>query len=194
MTRPAAELPMTALIGNPKPHSRTRTVALATAAALHSRLTHCPTPVAAPTVIDLAELTAELVGQGSRPETLDEVLEAVRRPGLLLVASPTFKAAYSGLLKLFVDVLPRGALTGVVALPLMTAARSGHRHVVDTYLGALLAEVGACVPTAGLCLLEREFDTAEVGIGRWLDRAAPAVVDALAVVPGVPAEPGVSRR
>ncbi|WP_328416693.1 NAD(P)H-dependent oxidoreductase [Micromonospora sp. NBC_00389] len=103
---------MTVLIGNPKPHSRTRTVALATAAALHARLTHCPTPVGAPTMIDLSELTAELVGQSSRPETLDEVLEAVRRPGLLLVASPTFKAAYSGLLMLFVDVLPRARSPG----------------------------------------------------------------------------------
>ena len=91
------------------------------------------------------------------------------------MASPTFKAAYSGLLKLFVDVLPRGALTDVVAVPLMTAARAGHQHVVDTYLGALLAEVGACVPTPGLCVLEREFDTAEVGIARWLDAAAPSV-------------------
>lgn len=194
MTSSGTELPMTTLIGNPKPHSRTRTVALATAAALRARLTHCATPVATPTVIDLSELTAELVGQGSRPETLDEVLEAVRRPGLLLVASPTFKAAYSGLLKLFVDVLPRGALAGVVAVPLMTAARSGHRHVVDTYLGALLAEVGACVPTSGLCVLERDFDTAEIGIGLWLDRAAPAVANALADVPDPAAEPGVSRR
>ncbi|GAB3935204.1 NAD(P)H-dependent oxidoreductase [Micromonospora vulcania] len=185
MTSSVAELPLTVLIGNPKPHSRTRTVALAAAAALHARLTGGPITVDSPTVVDLSELTAELVGQGSRPETLDEVLEAVRRPGLLLVASPTFKAAYSGLLKLFVDVLPRGALVGVVAVPLMTAARAGHQHVVDTHLGALLAEVGACVPTPGLCVLEREFDTAEVGIERWLDRAAPAVTGALVDVSGV---------
>lgn len=76
----------------------------------------------------------------------------------------------------------------------MTAARSGHRHVVDTYLGALLAEAGACVPAPGLCVLEREFDTAEVGIELWVDRAAPAVADALADVPDPAAEPGVSRR
>jgi len=189
MTSPAPEpstayLPMTVVIGNPKPHSRTRTVALAAASALHRRLTGCATPVGPPAVVDLSELAAELVGQGGRPEVLDEVLESVRRPGLLLVASPTFKAAYSGLLKLFVDVLPRGALAGVVAVPLMTAARSGHRHVVDTHLGALLSEVGACVPTPGLCVLEREFDTAEVGIGRWLDRAAPAVAGALSSAAG----------
>ena len=170
---------MTVVIGNPKPHSRTRAVALSTAAALHQRLAGSPTPVGRPSVIDLSELTAELVGQGSRPEALDEVLESVRRPGLLLVASPTFKAAYSGLLKLFVDVLPRGALAGVVAVPLMTAARAGHRRVVDTHLGALLAEVGACVPAPGLCVLERELDTAEAGIGRWLDGTTQAVTEAL---------------
>ncbi|SCG39347.1 NADPH-dependent FMN reductase [Micromonospora humi] len=180
MAAPARHLPLTVVIGNPKPHSRTRTVALSTAAALHERLADGRTPVGRPGVIDLSELAAELVGQGSRPEALDEALESVRRPGLLLVASPTFKAAYSGLLKLFVDVLPRGALAGVVAVPLMTAARSGHRRVVDTHLGALLAEVGACVPVPGLCVLERELDTAEVGIGRWLDGAAPAVTEALA--------------
>jgi FMN reductase len=171
--------PLTVLIGNPKPHSRTRAVAVDVAEALWQRLVITGTPLVRPRVADLSELTAELVGQGSRPELLEEVFEAVRRPGLLLVASPTFKAAYSGLLKMFVDLLPRSALTNVVAVPLMTCNRSDHRSVVDSHLRPLLVEAGARVPAPGLCVLEREFDAPERCIQAWVGAAAGPVAAAL---------------
>ncbi|MEZ0073214.1 NADPH-dependent FMN reductase [Planotetraspora sp. GP83] len=165
--------PFHVLVGNPKPHSRTRQIAVHSAHALGASLGGT---VGEPRLIDLAELMADLLGQWNGGGGLDEILTAVRTPGgLLLVASPTFKAAYTGLLKLFIDLLPKGGLRDVVAVPLMTAASPRHGQVAETMLGPLLAEVGASVPAPALCLLEAEFDALDGKLGPWLEQAVPVL-------------------
>jgi len=52
-------------------------------------------------------------------ERIDAALATVVGADLLIVASPTYKASYTGLLKAFVDRLPPRALLGRAALPLM---------------------------------------------------------------------------
>ncbi|TDD63979.1 hypothetical protein E1262_29575 [Jiangella aurantiaca] len=42
--------------------------------------------------------------------------------GPSLLATPTYKARYTGLLKAFLDRLPGGALRGTVAVPVTVAA------------------------------------------------------------------------
>jgi FMN reductase len=174
-------IPVTVIVGNPKPNSRTRRVAVSTTQALCRSLAVAGSSVGPPNLIDLAEATADLVGQGERPDRLDEMLRMVRLPGgLLVVASPTFKAAYTGLLKLFFDLLPQAALRGVVAVPLMTAASAANRTVVEHLLRPLLVEVGARVPTPGLCVMESEFETLDQRLAGWLTTAVPALSAALA--------------
>jgi FMN reductase len=90
------------------------------------------------------------------------------------------------LLKLFVDQLPRAALDGVVAVPVMTAANPAHRPVVDTHLAPLLVEVGARVPVRGLCVLEAEFSRLERAVSAW---AVAAVPDLAAALTGRDADP-----
>lgn len=178
---------ITLVVGNPKPHSRTRTVAVQATQLVRELLDRNGMPVGPTRLIDLAEMSVDLLGHGEHPGRLEEALEAVREPdGLLIVASPTFKAAYTGLLKLFIDLLPRGALSGVVAVPLMTAASGAHRYVVDSHLRALLVEAGACVPARGLCVLESEFDVLDLVLGEWCAAAVPvlaAVLGARAPLP-----------
>ena len=203
-----ASTPVTVVVGNPKRHSRTRIVALHATDALCSRLVEEGVPVTPPHLLDLADRTAQLVGGSGRIGATDEIsvaelaLErlalakmqrAVRRPGgLLVVASPTFKAAYTGLLKLFIDLLPRAALQGVVAVPLMTAASPHHSGVVETHLRPLLAEAGARVPAPGVCVLEADFDDLDRALAHWLATAVPALVPALAPM-ATPAAAGGNR-
>jgi FMN reductase len=143
--------------------------------------------VSDPIPLDLAELMPDLLGRATGTDRLTELLTTVRQAGVLVVASPTFKATYTGLLKLFLDLLPRKGLTGVVAVPLMTAAIAPHEHAVETHLRPLLVELGACVPVRGLCV--REVDFADVGgaIAAWASTALP-VLTAVVGAPRLPSE------
>jgi FMN reductase len=189
---PAAPLRPTAsctlLVGNPKPRSRTRAVLLRAAELLRYRLAEDGIRLAEPVLVDLIELPVEQLvpardGRGRRPlvaEAVAEAVAAVTGARLLLVASPTFKGTFTGLLKLFVDVLPRQALAGTVAVPVMTAAHPAHRHAVESYLRPLLVALGAAVPTPGLSVLEAELGSLDRVLAGWSEGAVPVLRGLLA--------------
>jgi FMN reductase len=178
-------VPLALVVGNPKPGSRTLQVARWVTDLIHDGLDRAGVRVGEPDLVDLAELGAHLLsglpgrnGVDDGTGSVDLALLRVRTPGLLVVASPTFKGTYSGLLKLFLDLLPRTGLTGTVAVPVMTAAFSSHRFAVDTYLRALLVELGACVPTRGVSVIERDFAQLDAAVADW----AQASLSVLAAV------------
>src|SRR5262245_60832860 len=99
----------TVVVGNPKTGSRTR----AAAEMLVAKLTGAP----ANHVIEVAELGPGLLGWGD-PEVM-AAKQTVLDSDLVVFASPTFKATYSGLLKLFLDQFGAGELMGTIGIPLM---------------------------------------------------------------------------
>src|SRR5438874_3168216 len=68
---------------------------------------------------------ALLTADAGHPE-IAEVVAAVAEADGLLVASPVYKAAYSGVLKTLLDLLPQFALTGKVVLPVVTGGSPAH--------------------------------------------------------------------
>lgn len=134
---------LTIVVGNPKPKSRTLQVAQALAAQVAA-----VTGAVLDRTIDLCDYADELF-QWPNPE-LAAINDAVAQSDLLIVGSPTYKAAYTGLLKAFLDRYPNDGLAGVVAIPVMTAGNPVHGMAVETTLRPLLVELGATVPTRGL--------------------------------------------
>ena len=135
------------VVGNPKPHSRTRQAAVNVAKELTGREPDL--------TLDLADLGPRLLEWGD-PEVAS-ALKAVASHDLLIVASPTYKATYTGLLKVFLDQLPSGGLAGVSAVPLMLGGHWAHALAPELLLKPLLVELGATVPTKGLYLLDSDF-------------------------------------
>ncbi len=172
-----APVPCTLLLGNPRPASRTARVGRAAVAALADRLAATGRPLAAPSTVDLAELAPVLLGPPT--DRVAAAVATVRSSGLLVVASPTYKAAYTGLLKVFLDGLPRAALAGVVAVPLMTSASPAHRAAVELQLRPLLVELGATVPAPGLSVLEAHFGDLDAVLGPWAAGVSGALARAL---------------
>ena len=78
-----------------------------------------------------------------------EAVAAAKGADLLVVASPTYKATYTGLLKLFLDQIGADDLAGVVTVPVMVGAGAGHALAVETHLRPVLVELGAAMPTQG---------------------------------------------
>ncbi|MGN6722929.1 MAG: NAD(P)H-dependent oxidoreductase [Marmoricola sp.] len=148
------------LVGNPKPQSRTREAALCVARELYG---------GAPDFdIDLADLGPALLDPSS--DWVDAAVEQVSQSRLLVVASPTYKGTYTGLLKLFLDRIGAGALSDVTAVPLMLGADLRHALAVETFLKPVLNELGASTPTSGLFLLDSTWH-APNALDAWLKTA-----------------------
>ncbi|XVV16487.1 NAD(P)H-dependent oxidoreductase [Actinoplanes sp. CA-131856] len=147
---------ITVLVGNPKPLSRTRATAEAVADLFESddRL-----------VFDLADHAGRLF-TWPEPE-IDELTARVAGSDLLIVASPTYKATYTGLLKAFLDRYGTNGLAGVTAVPVMTGAAPDHALAVEAYLRPLLVELGASVPTRGLYMVMSRMDALTDIVEEW---------------------------
>jgi FMN reductase len=162
---------VTVLVGNPRQGSRTYQAAHRVAAELTNRQPDHG--------IDLASLGSCLIEGGFE---LDHALDTVRSSQLLIVASPTYKGAYTGLLKLFLDRIAADALIGVTAVPVMLGGHWKHALAPEVALKPVLAELGASCPTRGLFLLDAEWD-APAAWDEWLPAARAglgAVLGALA--------------
>jgi FMN reductase len=148
------------LVGNPKPRSRTYEAAVNLAV----RLTGHEPDLA----VDLADFGPRLL-EWDDPDVAD-ALKAVPSHDLLIVASPTYKATYTGLLKVFLDRLPSGGLGGVSVVPLMLGGHWGHGLAPELSLKPVLIELGATAPTKALFLLDSEFTSGKV-LEDWLTTA-----------------------
>ncbi|TXG92833.1 NADPH-dependent oxidoreductase [Rhodococcus rhodnii] len=147
--------------GNPKPRSRTLDAATRVATAV--------TGTAPDHTIDVIDLGAALLGWGD-PDVAAAV-RSVAESDLVVFASPTFKATYTGVLKLFLDQFETGeGLRDVVAVPLMLGAGPAHALAPTTLLSPVLSELGATTPAPGLYLLDSTYETdgrAEEYAERW---------------------------
>jgi FMN reductase len=161
---PNAPLSVVVVVGNPKPASRTRTAATVLAASIPG--------AGEPTVFDLVEFGPKLLGFGD-PDVAAAVA-AVAASDVTLFASPTYKGAYTGLLKLFLDQIGGGALDGVVGLPVMVGAGPGHAMAPEVFLRPVLVELGCSCPVGGLYLLDSALDD-EAVLAPWRAKVARAL-------------------
>jgi len=152
------------VVGNPKPASRTLDAAIKVATKLGG---------------DAPELVVDVVGLGSGLLTWGDpevaaAIAAVRESGAVVFASPTYKASFTGVLKLFLDQFPAAGLADVVAFPLMLGGAWQHALAPEVFLKPVLVELGATCPARGLYLLESDYESPS-GLDDWIAAAAPCV-------------------
>ncbi len=95
-------------------------------------------------LLDLRLLPAQplLLGDAAQPE-LASALRRVKEARALVIATPVYKAAYSGLLKVFLDLLPQDALSKKWVLPLVTSGSPHHLLAIDYSLRPVLQALSA---------------------------------------------------
>jgi FMN reductase len=162
------------VVGNPKPRSRTLTVAEAVAGAAQEA---ADLDGAERTTVDLADLGPLLFDWTSTD--VRAAVEAIRSCTLAVVASPTYKASYTGLLKSFLDWFSTTDLDGVTVVPVMVGAGLQHALAVETHLRPVLVELGATLPTRGLYVTEDQLDVLDDVVGRWILEAGPRLKTAV---------------
>ena len=150
------------VVGNPKARSRTYESAQLVA----HRLTDLP----ADEILDLTDFGARLL-DWSDPAVAAAV-SRVKEADLVVVASPTYKATYTGLLKLFLERFGADELAGTLGVPLMLGGHWRHALAAEVHLKPLLVEIGLSVPFRGLFLLDSEHAESEA-LDQWIALAKP---------------------
>jgi FMN reductase len=141
--------------------------------------------------VDLAGLPADaLLGRRQDPAVADAVA-AVLGARIIVVSTPIYRATYSGLLKVFFDLLPQDALAGKVAVAIATGATSAHALAVDHGLRPLLASVGAVVVPTGVYGTDAQFGggagAPDTVLLEHVDRAAAEAAALAGLVPALEA-------
>lgn len=149
------------VVGNPKPASRTRVVGEQVAQHVAS-LTSAPDHVL---VLELADVGSRLLDWGDR--SVEELKAIAAGAQALVVATPTYKASFTGLLKLFLDRFDRDELAGQPAIAVMTGASPEHSLAVETQLRPVLTEIGASIPTRGLYVWGADLDDPAPAVAEW---------------------------
>lgn len=159
-------LTVAVVVGNPKAGSRTARMAQYVARAVGG-------PDAEVTLIELSALGPGLFDWSD--ERVKAAVAAVLASDVAVIASPTYKASFTGLLKSFLDWFGAGQLSGTVVIPLMVAAAPQHALAVETQLKPVLAELGAVMPTSSLALLDSQTDSLDDALAGWTAVSAPLV-------------------
>jgi len=151
-----------AVSGNPRPGSRTLSLVRHVAERI-ADTARLPTRVIR--TVDLLDYAPRLFDR--QDPDVKTLVESVTTADVVVMASPTYKGSYTGLLKAFVDQFPRTGLSGVTAVPLMVGVLAHHTDVHDRQLGALLTELEASV-LPGLFFLEEQLAEPDRVIDPWL--------------------------
>ncbi|WP_329107671.1 NAD(P)H-dependent oxidoreductase [Micromonospora sp. NBC_01699] len=170
------------LVGNPRPGSRSRALAEAATESLVAGLARSATGLHGVRVLELATLVG--VSFDAEPARgsaeVADPFEVVRSARLVIVATPTYKGSYTGLLKIFLDQFGHRGLAGVVAVPVTIAASDAHLRAVTNSLTDLLAELGATLPAEPLAALETQLTDIDALVAGWVDRQVGLVGGAIA--------------
>ncbi|TWH76563.1 FMN reductase [Azomonas agilis] len=126
--------------------------------------------------LDVRELPAEaLIRADYTHPAIQRALDQVARATALVIATPIYKAAYSGVLKTFLDLLPQDGLNGKIILPLATGGSLAHALALDYTLKPVLASLGARHLLASIHIVDHQILVANEHL--TLDAEAQARLD-----------------
>lgn len=116
---------------------------------------------------------------------LKEALTAVEQADGIVLATPVYKAAYTGVLKSFLDLLPQFGLRGKVVLPLLTGGTLAHVLALDYALRPVLQSLDPRLTVGGLFVLDKAIELSDGGVkldpevAPRLDQVVQAFTDGL---------------
>jgi FMN reductase len=134
---------------------------------------------------DHARALADHLLTGFPSPELRATLDAVLAADGVIAVTPIFNASYSGLFKLFFDVLELDSLDGVPVLVAATGGTARHSLALDHALRPLFAYLGALVLPTGVYAASDDWGNAGGGTGLAdrIRRAGSELATAMAAHP-----------
>ena len=123
----------------------------------------------------LAHALADALLTGFPTGELARAVQAVASADAVIAVTPVFSASYSGLFKIFFDVLEPGTLDGIPVLVAATAGTPRHSLVLEHALRPLFTYLHATVVPTGVFAAAEDWGGAggaDAALLRRVDRAA----------------------
>jgi FMN reductase len=114
---------------------------------------------------------------------LQAAIDAVVEADGLIAVSPIFNASYSGLFKMFFDVIERDGLAGRPVLIAATGGTARHSLALEHAFRPLFAYLGAAVVPTAVFAASEDWgvgDATEAGLVERIDRAAAELAASVA--------------
>ncbi|EFA72206.1 NADPH-dependent FMN reductase [Cylindrospermopsis raciborskii] len=132
-------------------------------------------------IISVRDLPAEdlIYGKYNSP-ALERPKALVEQASGIIIATPIYKAAYTGLLKTFLDLLPQKAFTGKILLPLATGGTIAHLLAIEYALKPVLFELGARHILSTVYAVDKQIQFPQGGSIQFEEELAQRLNDTLA--------------
>ena len=148
-------------------------------------------------VIELREHAQDLTNNlltGFPSPRLQAALDTVLAADGLIAVTPIFSASYSGLFKMFFDVVNRDGLAGKPVLAAATGGTARHSLAIDYAIRPLFAYLNAAVVATGVYAATEDWGGADLAadgsLVERIDRAARELANAMvARIPQAPPDP-----
>ena len=137
-------------------------------------------------VIEVRDLAHRLVDNlltGFPSGALADAVHLVRDADAVIAVSPIFDASYSGLFKMFFDVLEEGTLAGTPVLLAATAGTARHSLALEFAMRPLFAYLRADVVPTAVFAASEDFGSSADSLSARVDRAARELADAVRRAP-----------
>jgi FMN reductase len=108
-------------------------------------------------VMDLAHDLGKALDPRRIPERIELAFERLARADVLVIASPIYKASYTGLLKHFLDLLDPKVLAGKVAVLAANGGSAHHGLVIEHQLRPLAGFFGLWTVPTSIYALDSDF-------------------------------------
>ena len=138
-------------------------------------------------VIELRDQTQDLANHlltGFPSPRLRESLDSVLAADGVIAVTPIFSASYSGLFKLFFDLVERDGFAGKPVLIAATGGTARHSLAVEHAIRPLFAYLNAAVVATGVYAATEDWggagDAADGSLVERIDRAAAELASAIA--------------
>ncbi|MBD3108703.1 NADPH-dependent FMN reductase [Bacillus sp. AGMB 02131] len=131
-------------------------------------------------VITVHELPAEdLITANYASEAIKNVNRLVEKADTVIVLTPIYKAAYSGILKTYLDLLPQKALENKFIIPVAVGGSLNHLLAVNYALKPLLSELGATEIAKSVYILDKQISKHEDGSFSFEDEVEERLITEL---------------
>jgi FMN reductase len=122
---------------------------------------------------------ADLLHAHFNSPEITAALDVIRQADAVVLASPVYKASYSGVLKTFLDLIPQKGLEGKIVLPLFIGGTIAHLLAIDYALKPVVAALGGTNILGGVYAVDKWVVRGEDGAFDLADELTERLNDSL---------------
>lgn len=117
------------------------------------------------TAIEVFNLPAfDLITANVNSVEIKQANDLVEKADIVVVLTPVYKAAYSGILKTYLDLLPQKGLQNKHIIPIAVGGTQHHLLAIDYALKPVLSALGATSISQGVFIIDKQIERTSQGI------------------------------